>query len=153
MSLEAEQNIIGCALVDQNHVVKLLEIPEDWFLNNNHKIIQRAFKALTDQNLSTDMFALDDYLNRTSGQNGGLDIAYLNELAEALPRLSFFDSYKGVLFRDYKLSNMSKVAQTLTNKLNAKEEIADIVGYLQEETFKLLTDHNESQGLKKSAFI
>ena len=109
MSMEAEQNIIGCALVDTNHVVKLLEIPEDWFLNNNHKIIHRAFKALTDQNLSTDMFALDDYLNRTSGQNSGLDIGYLNGLAESLPRLNYFDSFKGVLFRDYKISNVSKI--------------------------------------------
>ena len=72
MSLEAEQHLIGCALIDSESVVKLLEIPEEWFLTNQHKIIHRAFKALTAQNLSADMFALDDYLNRTSGQNDGL---------------------------------------------------------------------------------
>ena len=43
---------------------------------------------------------------------------------------------------------MQTVAQNLTNKVNAKEPIAEIVSYLQEETFKLLTDHNES-GPKK----
>jgi replicative DNA helicase len=153
MSMEAEQNIIGCALVDANHVVKLLEIPEDWFLNNNHKIIHRAFKALTDQNLNTDMFALDDYLSRTSGQNSGLDIGYLNGLAESLPRLNYFDSFKGVLFRDYKISNVSKISKTLANKVNANEGIEDIVGYLQEETFKLLTDHNESGPQKIGVYM
>ena len=153
MSLEAEQHLIGCALIDNESVVKLLEIPEDWFLTNQHKIIHRAFKALTAQNLNTDMFALDDYLKRTSGQNDGLNIKYLIELAERLPSLNHWGSYKTVLFNDYKLNTMQTVAQNLTNKVNAKEPISDIVGYLQEETFKLLTDHNETGPQKFGTYL
>ena len=136
-------------MIDNESVVKLLEIPEEWFLTNQHKIIYRAFKALTAQNLNTDMFALDDYLKRTSGENDTLNIEYLIELSERLPSLNHWGSYKTVLFNDYKLNSMQTVAQNLTNKVNAKEPIAEIVSYLQEETFKLLTDHNESQARKK----
>ena len=153
MSLEAEQNLIGCALIDSESVVKLLEIPEEWFLTNQHKIIHRAFKALTAQNLSADMFALDDYLNRTSGQNDGLNLEYFTGLAESLPKLNYWSSYKAALFNDYKLNSMQTVAQNLTNKVNAKEPIAEIVSYLQEETFKLLTDHNESGPKKIDSYL
>ena len=65
------------------------------------------------------MFALDDYLKRTTGQNDALNIEYLIELSERLPSLKHWGSYKTVLFNDYKLNTMQPLAQNLTNKVNA----------------------------------
>ena len=109
MSLESEQHILGCAILDEDTVVKLLEIPEAWFLSNQHKIIHREFKRLTDNNLSCDMFALGDALNTIDGFKNSVGIDYINELAEGVPSLKYWNSYKTILFADYKKNNISKV--------------------------------------------
>lgn len=145
MSLEAEQHLIGCALIDNESVVKLLEIPEEWFLTNQHKIIHRAFKALTAQNLNTDMFALDDYLKRTTGENDALNIEYLIELSERLPSLNHWGSYKSVLFDSFLKYTLRTFAQNLLNKTNGNEQGTEIVSYVQNEVCKL-TENNASGG-------
>lgn len=153
MSLEAEQHILGCAVIDEDTVVKLLEIPEEWFLSNQHKIIYREFKRLTDNNLSCDMFALGDSLNTIDGFKNNVGIDYINELAEGVPSLKHWNSYKTNLFSDYKKSNISKVVHNLQVKIKENDPIQDIVSYMQESVFNLLTDHNESGPKKISEYM
>lgn len=153
MSLEAEQHLIGCALIDDDSVSKLIEIPEEWFLINDHKIIHREFKRLAANNLSTDMFALTDAIERLNGKNEALGIEYLNTLAENVPNIEHWASYKTILFTDYKKNRIEKTIQNLNNKIKSGENIADVILYMQESVFELLTDHNESKPEKISHFI
>jgi len=144
MNLEAEQHLLACALIDDNHIVKLLEIPEEWFQSNKNKIIYREIKRLTGLNLSSDMFALGDSLNNASGFESGQITHYLNDLSESLPSLKDFPTYKRILFDSYKTSNVMKIAQNLTLQVNDKTPVSETIDYLQEQLFNLLTDHNES---------
>ena len=41
MNLEVEQNLLGMAMLDNNCAMKLMEVPENWFLLNAHKLIYR----------------------------------------------------------------------------------------------------------------
>ena len=41
-SLEAEQHLIACSLIDDSKTAELLEIDEAWFMNNGHKLIIRT---------------------------------------------------------------------------------------------------------------
>jgi replicative DNA helicase len=144
MNLEAEQHLLACALIDENHIVKLLEIPEEWFQSNKNKIIYREIKRLTGLNLSSDMFALGDSLNDASGFKSGQITHYLNDLSESLPSLKDFPTYKRILFDSYKTSNVLKIAQNLTLQVNDKTPVSQTIDYLQEQLFNLLSDHNES---------
>jgi replicative DNA helicase len=144
MNLEAEQHLLACALIDENHIVKLLEIPEEWFQSNKNKIIYREIKRLTSLNLSSDMFALGDSLNDASGFKSGQITHYLNDLSESLPSLKDFPTYKRILFDSYKTSNVMKIAQNLTLQVNDKTPVSQTIDYLQEQLFNLLSDHNES---------
>jgi replicative DNA helicase len=142
MSLEAEQNLIGCALIDQNAIPKLLEIPEDWFLANEHKTIIRAINSLASRSLSCDMFSLDDELNRTVGQNDTIGIEYLNDLVEQLPNIDHFDSYKRVLFDAYKSNNLTNAVLNINAQIKSKTPVVEIIQYMQDKVLELLTDHN-----------
>jgi replicative DNA helicase len=144
MNLEAEQHLLACALIDENHIVKLLEIPEEWFQDNKSKIIYREIKRLTGLNLSCDMFALGDTLNDAQGFKSGQITQYLNDLQESLPSLKAFPTYKRLLFDGYKINNVLKIAQNLTLQVTDKTPVSEIVDYMQEQLIGLLSDHNES---------
>ena len=145
---EAEQYLIACALVDDAKTAELLEIPEDWFQSNAHKLILRTMRQLVSQNLSADIFAICDELERTrqSEMIGGM--AYLTELADSLPNLAFWDSYKNSLFNHYKISQLTKLNTDLQMQLGTGAKPAEIIEGLQANLIDLLTDHHEG-GFKK----
>ena len=130
MSLEAEQHIIGCALIDENTIPKLLEIPEEWFLLNDHKIIIRAISSLASRSLSTDMFSLDDELRRANGENNVVGMEYLNDLVEQVPSLKHFDTYKRILFDGYKSSNLATAVNQLSNMVKSKTSVIETIEYM-----------------------
>ena len=120
MNIEAEQHLLACALIDDNHIVKLLEIPEEWFQDNKSKIIYREIKRLTGLNLACDVFALGDTLNNANGFEKGQVTQYITDLQDSLPSLTAFPTYKRLLFDGYKTSNVLKIAQNLTMQVNDK---------------------------------
>ena len=145
---EAEQYLMACALVDDAKTAELLEIPEDWFQSNAHKLILRTMRQLVSQSLSADIFAICDELERTrqSEMIGGM--AYLTELADSLPNLAFWDSYKNSLFNHYKISQLTKLNTNLQMQLGTGAKPAEIIEGLQANLIDLLTDHHAS-GLEK----
>lgn len=141
-SLEAEQHLIACALVDDGKTAELLEIPEDWFSTNAHKLIIRTIRDLTGQNLSADIFAIADELerNRQLDMIGGM--AYLTEMSESLPNLSFWSSYKNALFNYYKLRRIEQLNTNLSMQLGTGAKPEEIIEGLQSNLIELLTDHH-----------
>jgi replicative DNA helicase len=146
MSLEAEQNLIGCAIMDNNFAVKLLEIPEEWFSKNEHKLIYRELSLLVSQNLETDMFALYDSLKHSHGAKNIVEMAYINDLAEQTLSFDYFNSYKTALFKSYKRRNVERVVNILSTQLKSGTvKIEEMISFMQDSVFELLTDHNESK--------
>lgn len=147
-SIEAEQHLIACALVDDTKTAELLEVSEDWFSHNAHKLIIRTIRELASQNLNTDSFAIGDTLNRTKQleQIGGME--YLQELEGSLPSLSMWNSYKNSLFNYYKLRMIEQLNNNLAIQLGNGSKPADIIEGLQSNLIDLLTDHH-SAGLEK----
>lgn len=147
-SLEAEQHLIACALVDDAKQAELLEIPEEWFANNAHKLIIRTMRSLISQSLSADLFAIDDELHRTnqSAMIGGME--YLTELAESLPSLEMWNSYKRSLFQYYKMSQIQNMSQNLQMQIGTGAKPEEIIEGLQTTLIDLLTDHHTA-GLEK----
>ena len=145
MTMESEQNLLGMALLDKNSAIKLLEIPEEWFLINAHKLIYRSISSLTERSLSVDSIEVGNSLFVKSDNLDGLDMEYLVNLEMQATKVSHFDSYKNALFKSYKLSMMQKLASTLQNRIDGKEDFQETVTYLQESVFELLTDHNTSK--------
>jgi replicative DNA helicase len=144
MNLEAEQHLLACALIDENHIVKLLEIPEEWFLSNKHKVIYREIDRLSGLRLSCDLFALGESLDGKEGFKTNEDHAYIHELANNLPNLKDFNSYKRILFDLYKADNIVKMAQNLILQVKGRTAIDEIINYGQEQLIGLLSDHNET---------
>ena len=142
-TLEAEQHLIACALVDDAKTAELLEIPEEWFQVNAHKLVIRAIRELTSQNLSADMFAISDELNRHNQLDMVGGMGYLVELSESLPNLGYWGSYKNALFNQYKVGQLMQLNTNLAMQLNSGAKTEDIVEGLQSNLIDLLTDHHK----------
>lgn len=147
-SLEAEQHLIACALVDDSKMAELLELPEEWFMNNAHKLILRTMRSLVSQNLKADQFSIDDELVRTHQSEMAGGMAYLTDLAESLPNLSFWNSYKNSLFNYYKTYQLEQLNQNLQMQLGTGAKPEEIIEGLQANLVDLLTGHH-SGGFKK----
>lgn len=141
-SLEAEQHLLACALIDTGKTAELLEIPEEWFGANAHKLIIRAIRALVSQNLEADMFAVSDELDRLNQLDQAGGMPYLTELGESLPNLGFWDSYKNSLLRHYKLRCIGDLNSSLALQLNSNLKPEEIIEDLQAKMIDLLTDHH-----------
>ncbi len=139
---EAEQNLLGMAMLDSNCAIKLLEIPESWFLLNAHKMVYREISSLVSQSLTVDSIALGNNILGTSEQKNGLDMEYLMQLESNSTSLRHFDSYKKSLFTIYKKKGIESVGNGIIQKLASGDDAQSIISYMQDEVFELLTDHN-----------
>ena len=147
-SLEAEQHLIACSLIDDSKTAELLEIDEAWFMNNGHKLIIRTIRELASQNLNADSFSIGDQLNRTHQLEmvGGME--YLVELEQSLPSLKLWNSYKNSLFNYYKTYQLEQLSQNLQMQIGTGAKPEEIIEGLQTNLIDLLTDHHNG-GFKK----
>ncbi|MCA9840653.1 MAG: replicative DNA helicase [Cyanobacteria bacterium HKST-UBA03] len=84
-SLEAEQAVLGCILIDPDAILKVLEIvrPED-FYRQVHKTIYSAMLALFDRSEPIDIVTVSESLNNQGHLEDIGGRAYINELALAV---------------------------------------------------------------------
>lgn len=143
MSLEAEQHLLACVLIDDKQTAALLEIPEDWFLTNSHKLIYRKVAELAKQSLGTDLFSLAQALQQSQQLEaaGGMD--YLTELTEQVPSLSYWNSYKNVLFGSYKKWQVKRLVDNLQMQIGTNAKPDEMISYISEQVIELLTDHHQ----------
>lgn len=147
-SMESEQHLIACALIDDTKTAEILEINEDWFSVNAHKLIIRTIRDLATQSLSADIFAIADELERKGQLAIVGNMSYLTELAESLPNIKFWDSYKNSLFHYYKMRMIEQLNQNVSMQIGTGAKPQEIIEYLQSGLIDLLTDHHTA-GLEK----
>lgn len=85
-SLDAEQAVLGAAMISRNAVSTLLSdlVPEDFYLDA-HRRIYEAIAHLSDRDQPVDVLTVPEELRRKGvlDQIGG--VAYINTLAESVP--------------------------------------------------------------------
>tara|TARA_R110000782_G_scaffold137063_1_gene229555 strand:+ start:3966 stop:5288 length:1323 start_codon:yes stop_codon:yes gene_type:complete len=147
-SLESEQHLIACAIIDENRAADLLDLPESWFALNAHKLILRTIRELVSASLSADLFSISDSLSRNKLLISAGGMEYLSELAESLPNLGFWNSYRNSLESYHKLRMIDQLKVSLENQLNGSAKPEEIVSFLQASVVNLMTS-NSVGGFKK----
>lgn len=143
MSLEAEQHLLACVLIDDKQTASLLEIPEDWFLTNAHKLIYRKVVELAKQSLGTDLFSVAQSLQQSQQLASAGGMQYLTALTEQLPSLHHWNSYKNVLFGSYKKWQVKRLVDNLQMQIGTGAKPDEMISYISEQVIELLTDHHQ----------
>ncbi len=106
-SLEAEQSLLGCLLIDTKIQVEIFAyLKEEDFYAESHKYIFNAMAEIVKNNQPIDLVTLTDMLEKRGDlvQAGG--IAYLTELTNIMPSSASYARYLDIVTRDSMLRKL-----------------------------------------------
>ena len=100
-SLDAEQALLGCMLIDNEILPDVLEkLTEDDFYQESHKYILSAMKINYNSHRPVDLVTLIDKLETEGHLEKAGGAAYLTELAQITPASANYNSYFDIVKRD-----------------------------------------------------
>lgn len=151
-SIEAEQSVLGCNLIDENAVLQIMNMlkTED-FYTEAHKTIFEAMSKIYGANKPIDFVTLTDELERQGLLEavGGID--YITTLTNILPSTANFKHYCDIVKRDSILRKLIRAGQEIIEKAydNDEENILafaekSVFDISQEEDFSNLTPISQS---------
>jgi replicative DNA helicase len=106
-SLEAEQALLGCLLLDGKIQVEVVAfLSEEDFFAESHKYIFNAMNGIVKANQTVDLVTLVDALEKsgTLEQAGG--ISYITELTNVMPSSANYERYLEIVQRDSMLRKL-----------------------------------------------
>ena len=106
-SLEAEQALLGCLLLDPQIQVEVASfLREDDFYSESHKNIYNSMMKIIRENKPVDLVTLSDFLDKNGGldQVGGME--YLAELTNVIPSSANYQHYQEIVRRDSTLRKL-----------------------------------------------
>jgi len=121
-SIEAEQGVLGCALLSPNEcmgecIEKLKDIGPDVFYDLRHQTIYEMLAAMYDQRQGIDVITLQQKLKDKGllEQIGG--ILYLSQLQDAVPSAANLSYYLDIVREKFLLRKMIAVCTEATSKV------------------------------------
>ncbi len=108
-SLEAEQALLGCLLLDTKIQVEAsASITEEDFFAESHKYIFEGMRELIMQNKPVDLVTLSDVLEKKGTLELAGGIAYITELSFVLPSSANYQRYIDIVKRNSMLRKLIK---------------------------------------------
>ena len=102
-NMQAEQSVLGAALMDENILTELItELEPDMFYSEQNRAVYTQMAALFAENEAVDVVTLVDALAQDPAFQGADDAKiYVARLAETVPALSNVDSYIRIVREKY----------------------------------------------------
>lgn len=146
-SIEAEQSVLGCCLLDDNvpvQVMNKLKI-EDYY-TQAHQTIFEAMRKIYQENKPIDFVTLTDELERMGAMDsvGGID--YITTLTNIVPSAANFMHYVNIVKRDSVLRNLIKASQNIIEKSYEYDEDGkeNVLGYAEKQVYDIAKDEEDS---------
>ncbi|OHA62581.1 MAG: replicative DNA helicase [Candidatus Wildermuthbacteria bacterium GWA2_46_15] len=132
-NLEAEQSALGCLLIDQNAIIKVVDFlkPRDFYRAIHHEIYQ-AMMELFERNEPIDLLSVSSRLKEKEKLEGIGGTSYLTQLVNAVPTAAHTLNYAQIVQRK----------RILRDLIDASHEINQM-GYDESEDVEVLLDQAE----------
>jgi replicative DNA helicase len=138
-STEAEQSVLGAILIENEALIKALELLQvDDFYRESHRQIYAAMIGLYEKNTPVDQITLTEHLKQKNklAEVGGL--TYLAELADIIPTAANIEYYAKIVRQKAILRNLITSATGIVAKASAgEEEIEDILDFSEKTIFQI----------------
>jgi len=136
-NVEAEQAVLGCALLDAECAKQLVaELTENDFTYEPHRVIFRAIKSLCQRGLDPDPITVHDTLQTWGFADECGGVEYLLKLQEVPPALSNFGDYLTLIKEAALRHRVWEIAQQLAEAAAKGNGWQNLVGQLQALTEK-----------------
>ena len=137
-SLEAEQAVLGCLLIDKDCAATIFgEIDRDDFYSESNAVIFDAMKNLYLKSSPIDYVTLSDVIlsNNLVDKTGGLE--YISSLTTVLPSAANFKNYTSIVKTKSVLRKLIKAGQNIVNTGFDSQDLTEAIAAAEKAVFDL----------------
>lgn len=148
-SLEAEQALLGCLLLDTRIQVEIAAfLKEEDFFAESHRYIFRAMQEIINANQPVDMVTLTDALEKsgTLQQAGG--IQYVAELTNVMPSSANYQRYLDIVTRDSLLRKLIKGSSEIIDNCKTSMDKAAALSFAEKTVYDISNEEDSSEIVK-----
>ncbi len=148
-SIEAEQALLGCLLLDTKIQVEIASsLSEEDFFAESHKYIFNAMNELIKNNKPVDLVMLTDSLEKegTLEQAGGIE--YIAGLTDIMPSTANYYSYYDIVKRDSLLRRLILGSSEIIKECQGTTEMNEALAYAEKKIFDISETADNSEMVK-----
>ncbi|MGC9100556.1 MAG: replicative DNA helicase [Caldisericum sp.] len=154
-SIEAEQSVIGSMLIDDEAVLKVLEIlrPED-FYRPEHEEIMRAIFELTTENVPIDIVSVTDKLKSMDKLDFVGGTTYIMQVASSVPNAANVEYYAKIVKTKALLRELIKAGAEISELgFNESMDIDEVLNLAEQKIFNISQRKSQSYFLRVRDFL
>ncbi len=145
-SLEAEQAILGCVMLDKDAPVSILnDLKEEDFYTNSHKSIFSCMKTLFSQGKNIDYVSLPDELERVGLLESVGGISYISLLTNIVPSAANYKDYMDIVKRNSTLRKLITSSQKIIDRVYENENAEDALQFAESEIYGIAENNNSGK--------
>ena len=153
-SLEAEQALLGCLLLDTRIQVEVAAfLKEEDFFAESHRYIFSAMEDIIKQNQPVDLVTLTDALEKqgTLEQAGG--IAYIAELTNVMPSSANYQRYLDIVTRDSLMRKLIKGSAEIIDACKSSGDKVAALSFAEKTVYDISNQADTSEMVKIGSVI
>lgn len=155
-SLDAEQSLLGCILIDNEIGAEVLNVlNDDDFYAESHQYIINAMKALYMEHKPIDIVTLSDKLENSGNLDKVDGISYITELAQITPSAANYKDYFDIIKRDSTNRKLIRAAREIIEYSMKSGDAVKSIQYAEEKLFAVskTQDTSEVWDVRESGFL
>ena len=148
-NFEAEQAVLGCALIDSEICLNIVGKLEDSdFYNETHRQIFRAIKDLQRDSVNVDFVTVSDYLDRKGLINSVGGMAYITSLTNVVPSAAGYSHYVEIVKKNSVLRQIIITCGDTIAKAYDKDSDENILGTIEKSIYEI-AERDQSGSLER----
>ncbi len=153
-SLEAEQALLGCLLLDTRVQVEISAfISEEDFYAESHKYIFHAMKEIISRNQPVDLVTLTDTLEKQGSLEQAGGISYIAELTNVMPSSANYQRYLEIVTRDSMLRKLIKGSAEIIENSRVSQDKKDALAFAEKTVYDISNEADTSEMVKIGSVI
>ena len=153
-SLEAEQALLGCLLIDVKIQVEIAAfLVEDDFYAESHQYIFNAMLEIIKDNKPVDFVTLTDYLEKNAELERAGGITYITELTNVMPSAANYQRYLDIVKRDSMLRKLIKGSTKIIQECEGSMDSETALAFAEKTVFDISNTADTSELVKISAVL
>lgn len=144
-SIEAEQSVLGCVLIDQDASMDVLNTlhSEDFYVEA-HRIIFDAMYTVFNNNSPVDFVTLTDQLEKNNMLESVGGAEYIATLTNIVPSSSNFKHYCDIVKRNSVLRKLIDASNNIINNCFESETMQEALSYAEKNIFDISQKEDKS---------
>ena len=144
-SVEGEQSVLGCALIDQDAAFNITsELKETDFYLEAHKLIFNAMYDVIAKNNPIDFVTLTDELEKSDMLDSVGGLNYITQLTNIVPSASNYRHYMDIVKRDSVLRKLIGAGNDIVNKAYEGVDKDEAISFAEKNVFEIAEKEERS---------